>query len=165
MITADVTKLIEQLKQYHLDAVKRMENMVAHVAYEFVLALGNETPVGDIDGLENNRKYRKFYTDRYKQYGIPVEVGYHQGSWQFSTNGNLQFSTMIAELQGSADDAYNEAQASYKLGQTFYIGANTPAMVILEDRQSQMGGDGIVKPAIDKVMALYRIKASDYYNK
>ena len=164
MISIDITELVKELKEYKLEVTRRLEYMVAMVAYDFVVALGDNTPVGDQDGIENNKRYRKYYEVRNKQYGIPIEVGYHAGSWQFSPDGNLQFSTMISDVGDSANHAFNEAQASYQLGQTFYIGANTPAMVLLEGRQSNMGQGGIVKPAVDKVMDLYRIKASDYYN-
>jgi len=164
MMSIDITELVKELKEYKLEVTRRLEYMVAMVAYDFVVALGDNTPVGSEEALANNKRYRDFYVGRQKQYGIPMEVGYHAGSWQFSPDGNLQFSTMIADVSESANHAFNEAQASYKLGQTFYIGANTPAMVILEGRQARLGEGGIVKPAVDKVMDLYRIKASDYYN-
>lgn len=164
MIHADVSKTLESLKKAHAEIVKRLENMVAGFAYEFVLALGNETPVGDDASIAIAGKYRNFYDTRQREFGIPMEAGYHAGSWQFSSDGNLQFTTMIVPVEGAANDAFNEAQAKYRLGQTFYIGANTPGMADLEGNSSkQTNGDSISRPAIDKLMAIHRIKLSDYY--
>ena len=166
MISIDVSKLVQELKDYKIEVTKRLEYMVAMVAYDFVLTLGNNTPVGDQESIERiGSRYRKYYSARQKYFGIEMEAGYHSGSWQFSSDGNLQFSTVITTPEGAANDALYEAQVNYKLGQTFYIGANTPGMESLENnRSSQTNGSGIVNPSVDTVMGIYRIKASDYYN-
>jgi len=96
--------------------------------------------------------------------GYTEEVGYHAGSWQFSPNGTLNFSTVIASPQGAADDARYESQTTYTLGKTFYIGANTPGMVALENNYStQTNGQGIYGPALEVVMAAYQINMVKYY--
>jgi hypothetical protein len=164
MITTNVEELLKSLKAVHADTVRRLENMVSGFAYEFVLAAGIKTPIGNAESLETVNAYAKFYKRRYKAFGIPMEVGYHRGSWQFSPDGNLQFSTMIASPEGAADDARYEAQSKYRLGQSFYIGANTPGMVALQNNSSaQTDGKGIVGPAIDLVMSAYSINMAKYY--
>ena len=167
MISIDITELVKELKTYKIEVQKRLEYMVAMVAYDFVLTLGNNTPVGDQESIDRiGSRYRKYYSNREKYFGIEMEAGYHSGSWQFSSDGNLQFSTMISTPEGAANDALYEAQANYRLGDTFYIGANTPGMEALENnRSSQTNGAGIVNPSVDTVMGIYRIKASDYYNR
>jgi len=164
MITANVDELLKSLELYHADAVRRLENMVSGFAYEFVLAAGLKTPVGDAESLESVAAYARLYKRRNETFGIPEDVGYHAGSWQFSPNGTLEFSTMIVSPQGAADDARYEAQATYALGKTFYIGANTPGMVALENNYSaQTDGQGIYKPSLDLVMSTYAINMVKYY--
>lgn len=166
MLSIDVSEVVKELKAYKIEVTKRLEYMVARVAYEFVLVLGNNTPVGDQEAIDRKYgKYYEFYKTRKSDLGIAMDVGYHAGSWQFSSDGNLEFSTAISEPEGAANDALYEAQVNYKLGDTFYIGANTPGMEALEgNRSKKTNGMGIVTPSVDIVMGLYRIKASDYYN-
>lgn len=166
MISIDVSELVKELKAYKIEVTKRLEYMVAKVAYDFVLTLGSNTPVGDQASIDRlGSRYRRYYETRAKNTGIAMEAGYHAGSWQFSSDGNLQFSTVITDPESAANDALYEAQVNYRLGDTFYIGANTPGMEALEgNRSKQTNGMGIVSPSVDTVMGLYRIKASDYYN-
>lgn len=164
LITANVDKLLKSLELYHADTVRRLENMVSGFAYEFVLAAGLKTPVGSAESLETSAKYASLYQMRSKRFGIPEEVGYHAGSWQFSPNGTLNFSTVIMTPDDAANDARNESQAAYTLGKTFYIGANTPGMVALQGNSStQTNGQGIYGPALEVVMAAYQINMVKYY--
>jgi len=164
LITANVDELLKSLELYHADTVRRLENMVSGFAYEFVLAAGLKTPVGSAESLDTSAKYASLYQMRNKRFGIPEEVGYHAGSWQVNPNGTLNFSTMIVSPQGAADDARYESQATYSLGKTFYIGANTPGMVALQGNSSaQTNGQGIYGPALDVVMTAYQINMVRYF--
>lgn len=163
MITVDTSALLKDLEKLHKDVVRRLENVVSGFAYEFILILGSNTPIGDEEAIQRVGRYRSAYKLRMERMGIDMHAGYHQGSWQFSLDTNLGFSPLITDVQSSANDGRNFAQSSYRLGEPFYIGANTPGMEALEFGYSPQAPDGISDISIQQMMQTYQIDVLKYY--
>ena len=163
MITADLSAVIRELQDHVIDTRRRLENVVAGFAYEFVLALGEHTPVGSEIALNTNRKYRWFYEQRQSTYGIPMEVGYHSSQWKVSPSPHISGDTMITTPQDAADHAQYNASQYITLGSTFYIGHNTPGMEALDAGYSSQTTD-ITGPSLTQVMQAYSIDVVKYYN-
>lgn len=153
MVTADVSKLIEDLKKFHLDAIQRMENMVRSFAYEFAVTAISNTPLGDEKG-----QYAELY--RRRTYLQPI-AGFAQGSWQVSFSGSLQEQDIYSGTE-SAKAVESKMQA-YKLGQSFTIGNTGPYINKLENGHSDQFPNGITRPTIDQVMNTYKINLVRYY--
>ena len=58
MISIDVSKLVQELKDYKIDVQRRLENMVRGFTYEFAMIAIDNTPLGD------DEKYLALYTRR-----------------------------------------------------------------------------------------------------
>jgi hypothetical protein len=164
MISADISAVIKELMDYKLEVQRRLENVVAGFAYEFILTLGNNTPVGDEHSIMFNHSYRAYYKIRQETYGIPMEAGYHSSQWKISTSGHIQGDTQITSPSEAANFAHNEMQQMYTLGSTFYIGHNTPGMEFLDDGYSRKAPRGITNNSLSQVMSAYQIDVVKYYN-
>ena len=164
MISADISAVIKELMDYKLEVQRRLENVVAGFAYEFVLTLGANTPVGSEWALHNNHKYKEFYEYRQRTYGIPAEVGYHHGQWKVSASPMIQGTTDINSPDNAASSAKTLMQQSYALGSTFYIGHNTPGMEFLDGGNSRKAPQGITDISLTQVMSAYQIDVVKYYN-
>jgi hypothetical protein len=166
MISADLSAIIKELQQHVIDTRRRLENVVAGFAYEFVLALGENTPMGSQWALDNNKKYHWFYEQRNFNYGIPMEVGYHQSQWKVSASPHIDFDTMVTSIKDSANHAQYTASQYFTLGNTFYIGHNTPGMEALDGGYSKQapGINSITTPSLTQVMQAYQIDVVKYYN-
>ena len=62
------------------------------------------------------------------------------------------------------NDVFGEASGQYKLGDTFYIGANGPAYVKLEQGLSDQAPEGIMKPTLDTIKAVIESDLKRYYD-
>lgn len=165
MITAsNLDEITKQLEEYSLDVQKRLKNMVAGFAREVALTAGRNTPVGDLESMmTENSRYRNYYLDRYDDYGIPVEPGYHSGAWQYS-EGTLDFKPVIFTASEMANDVFNEAEASYQLGDSFAIGAIGPGYADLEGGSSKDAPNGIGEPTVAEVMSAHQAQLKRYYD-
>ena len=74
MISADVAKVLEELKAYHADTVRRMENMVRGFAYIISQTAIENTPIGDAE------QYIKLYELRQGRTGLEPVEGFARGS-------------------------------------------------------------------------------------
>ena len=166
MITVDTSALEKQLKEYVIEATKRLENTVAGFAYEFTIKASSNTPIGDEVSLgDETSKYYSLYEQRMRDYGIPIEVGFHKGSWQYSESvSGLQFTASITSPEDAADDAKYSAQSQYKLGDTFYIGSLAPAIEKLDNGEVPGHAAGsISKPTLEQVQQAFAIDVAKYY--
>lgn len=166
MINVDTSALEQQLKKLSLESTKKLENLVSGFAYEFTLKASSNTPIGDEASLQDeNGRYYSFYHQRMLDYGIPVEVGFHKGSWQYSEAASgLQFTPSITEPENAASDALYSAQSQYKLGDTFYIGSLAPAIERLDSGQVNGHAAGsISQPTLAQVQQAFAIDAAKYY--
>lgn len=168
MISCDTSALTAQLKQIKVDAENRMKKMVVTFSYYVTLALGENTPVGDfealdIDGQYFNANYYAMYSAREDRTGLPIEVGYHSGAWQFSKSPNITGVPVIYEIEQAAQYARADAKSQYKLGDTFYIGASGPGYEDLERGSSPKAPDGIIRPTLDQIASIYSLNLANYY--
>ena len=160
-----------QLPPFRANAVRKLKNMVYALAENIILNMNINTKVGDIDRLmagyaENPTReataYRRLYEMRQERYGLPVDVGYHAGAFQYSMSPAPAFVPEIRDQTEMLSDFRREFYASYKLGDVFYIAAQGPAY-----RYMEMGkiGDvqGIIKPTIDTVMRTYKFDMAAAY--
>lgn len=154
MITADVSKLVEQLKQYHLDCVKRMENMVRGFTYEFAMIAIDNTPLGD------DEKYAALYKRR--TYLQPI-AGFAQGSWQVPADMNSSLDQQDLYSGSGALGAIKTHMLNYTLGETFVLGNTGPYITQLNEGYSDQAPEGIMKPTIDQMLAAYKVNLVRYY--
>ena len=153
MISADVAKVLEELKAYHADTIRRMENMVRGFAYTISKTAIENTPIGDAE------KYFALYERRQNRTGLQAEEGFARGSWQVNTTG--QFSMQAIYGVNSGSEALSLVKAdlgSYKLGDTVFVGNRGFYIELLENNySSQTTGLGIMQPTLDSIMQTYKV--------
>lgn len=150
MISVDVSKVLEELKAYHADTVRRLEKMVTGFAYIISKTAIANTPLGDAE------EYFKLYELRQKRIGLEPTEGFARGSWQVNTSG--QFSVQQVYSGGEALSLIKTDLGSYKLGDTLYIGNRGFYIRMLENNYSdQTQGMGIMQPTLDSIMQTYKV--------
>jgi len=165
MITASNTDVLsKQLEEYSLDVQRRLKNMVAGFAREVSLAASNDTPVGSNDMFIEHSRYHNYYLDRKNKHGIPIEPGFHSGAWQYTETGNPTFTPVIFSKENAADDNFNEAESSYKLGDDFYIAATGPGYSALENGSSLQAPSGITAPTLAAIESAHQADFKKYYD-
>ena len=151
MISADVAKVLEELKAYHADTIRRMENMVRGFAYTISKTAIENTPIGDAE--EYFDLYQRRLTDGS---GLKPEAGWAKGSWQVNETG--QFSIQQVYSGGEALNLIKADLGSYKLGDTLYIGNAGYYIRLLENNySSQTNNLGIMQPTLDSIMQTYKV--------
>lgn len=164
-VSTDLSGLQKSLDQFVVDNKRKLEHMVAMFATELASEASDNTPIGDEYALANVDSYASWYDYRQKQYGIPAEVGFHKGSWQYSENQDLQFVPAIYEKASMLDDVQYEAEVNYKLGDSFSIGSVAPAIVQLEQGTLQKRESRVItKPTLDSIQQAYAVKNEVNYN-
>lgn len=147
MITADVSKILEDLKKYHEEVERKLKHMVVKFSYLITQEAINNTPLGDYE------KYKPLYDMRTD---LERRAGFARGSWQANTSG--QFSI---QEKYSGSDALSLVQASlgsYKLGDDVYIGNTGPYIKLLENNYSEQTNEmGIMKPTTDAIFKTYQV--------
>ena len=150
MISADVAKVLEELKAYQQDTVRRLENMVRGFSYIISKTAIANTPLGDAE------EYFKLYELRQKRTGLEPIEGFARGSWQVNTSG--QFSMQAVYSGSEALTLIKTDLGSYKLGDTLYIGNRGFYIRMLENNYSdQTQGMGIMQPTLDSIMQTYKV--------
>ena len=151
MISADVAKVLEELKAYHADTIRRMENMVRGFAYTISKTAIENTPIGD--AKEYFDLYQRRLTDGS---GLKPEAGWAKGSWQVNETG--QFSIQQVYSAGEALNLIKAGLGSYKLGDTLYIGNTGYYIRLLENNSSKQTNNlGIMQPTLDSIMQTYKV--------
>ena len=153
MISADVAKVLEELKAYHADTIRRMENMVRGFAYIISRTAIENTPLG------NAEEYFKLYELRQNRTGLQAEEGFARGSWQANTTG--QFSMQAIYGANSGTEALSMVKSdlgSYKLGDTVFVGNKGFYIRLLENNYSSQTNElGIMQPTLDSIMRTYQV--------
>ena len=165
MLKVNTSTLQKQLSEYKLEVERRLKYMVAGFAKEITEVATSETPIGDADALMNRPSYRSYYETRNKNYGIDIEVGFHQGAWVYSEDMTLAFDPSIYSNEEAEGQAFTTAKANYKLGDTFYIMAVGPGYSDLNNGSSPKAPDGIIAPSMQAISTMYSIQLVDYYKK
>ena len=157
MISADVSKVLEELKAYHADTIRRMENMVRGFSYVISKTAIENTPIGD--AKEYFDLYQRRLTDGS---GLKPEAGWAKGSWQVNETG--QFSIQQVYSAGEALSLIKADLGSYKLGDTLYIGNTGYYIRLLENNySSQTNNLGIMQPTLDSIMQTYKVDLPRLY--
>ena len=151
MISADVSKVLEELKAYHADTIRRMENMVRGFSYIISKTAIENTPIGDA------KEYFDLYQMRLTDgSGLKPEAGSARGSWQVNETG--QFSIQQVYSGGEALNLIKADLGSYKLGDTLYIGNTGYYIRLLENNSSKQTNNlGIMQPTLDSIMQTYKV--------
>lgn len=165
MITGSNADVIaKQLEEFSKEVEKRLTNMVAGFAREVALAASANTPVGNAeDMLVERSRYRNYYLNRKDNFGIPVEPGYHSGAWQY-TETEAKFIPVIFTSNEMANDVQNEAEISYKLGDSFAIAAIGPGYSDLENGRSDQAPEGIIAPTLAQIQVAHESQLKKYYD-
>lgn len=164
MISASNTnEIVKQLEEYSKEVERKFKNMVAGFAREVALTASANTPVGSNDMYIENSKYRGYYLDRQNSTGIPIEPGYHSGAWQY-TEGSPDFIPVIFTSNEMANDVQNEAEISYKLGDSFAIAAIGPGYSDLENGRSDKAPEGIITPTLAQIQVAHESQLKKYYD-
>lgn len=150
MVSADVAKVLEELKAYQQDTVRRLEKMVTGFAYIISKTAIANTPLGDAE------EYFKLYELRQKRIGLEPTEGFARGSWQVNTSG--EFSVQLVYSGSEALSLIKTDLGSYRLGDTLYIGNRGFYIRELENNYSdQTQGMGIMRPTLDSIMQTYKV--------
>lgn len=153
-------EVASELRDYSRRVLEQMELLVVKTATNIASIASDKTPIGDSASLNpetGNASYRSFYIARNKEYGLPVDVGYHRGAWQYSESPNFTFLPLINSADSVVQNVGADAYTSYHLGDTFYIGAVGPAYDILNSGANRQAPDGILQPTLDEVIELHKI--------
>ena len=153
MISADVSKVLEELKAYHQDTIRRMENMVRGFAYIISKTAIENTPLG------NSEEYFKLYELRQGRTGLEPVEGFARGSWQVNTTGQFSMQAIYGVDSGGQALALVKADlGSYKLGDTVFVGNKGFYIRLLENNySSQTNNLGIMQPTLDSIMQTYKV--------
>lgn len=151
MISADVSKVLEELKAYHQDTVRRLENMVRGFSYIISKTAIANTPIGNLE------QYAALYQARLNDgRGLKPEPGFARGSWQVNESG--QFSIQQVYSGGEALQLISTNLNNYKLGETLYIGNKGFYIRLLENNYSSQTNElGIIQPTLDSIMQTYQV--------
>ena len=158
---ADV--LAKQLEEYKLVMKRKLENMVVRFATDIAASSSDNTPIGDNASIASDGAYRDYYLQRQLTYNLAVEAGFHKGNWQYSESNNFSFRPIIYSYEEMKSNVYGEADMSYSLGDTFYIGASGPAYIQLEQGLSSQAPNGIKSPTLSQIETAYRTDLQRYY--
>ena len=153
MISADVSKVLEELKAYHADTIRRMENMVRGFAYIISKTAIENTPLG------NSEEYFKLYELRQGRTGLEPTEGFARGSWQVNTTGQFSMQAIYGVDSGGQALALVKADlGSYKLGDTVFVGNKGFYIRLLENNYSSQTNElGIMQPTLDSIMRTYQV--------
>ena len=158
MISADVAKVLEELKAYHQETVRKLTHMVREFSYIISRIAIENTPLGDAE--EYFDLYQRRLTDGS---GLKPEAGWARGSWQVNETG--QFSIQQVYSAGEALNLIKADLGSYKLGDTLYIGNTGYYIRLLENNSSKQTNNlGIMQPTLDSIMQTYKVDLPRLYN-
>ena len=160
-----------KMPEFKPRAVRKLKNMVYALAENVILNMNINTKVGDIGrllagfktvGSDPSNGYARLYVLRQDAYGLPVDVGYHAGSFSYSVTPSPPLIPVIRDQVDMLADFRQDFYKSYKLGDTFYIAATGPAFRYME--MGKIGGpSGIIKPTIASVMNTYAFDMAAAY--
>jgi hypothetical protein len=156
-ISVNSADLVKQLRDLKSQVERKMVNMVVGFAYNVALSASDNTPLG-VEG-----RYDNLYELRRLNYGIEATPGFHMGAWRYTESGSLSFDPNIYAPEEAVGRVMQDARASYKIGDVFYIGAKGPAYQELENGSSGKAPDGIMRPAIQQLMSIYLTDLQSFY--
>jgi len=143
---ASLEKYKQKLEQKFIKLSKRLSFVVAQSAIEV-------TPYGDVD------RYRGLYEYRKATKGYEIQAGLAKGSWTVQVGSSASKGAIFYDdRQGSEalGSAIGNVQ-SFKLGDSIYINNTLDYIKQLENGYSQQAPQGMLKPALEHIKAVYKI--------
>lgn len=165
MLKADSTAMQASLEKAKQEIKKKLEYMIASFARDVTAAASESTPVGDSEAIVNKPSYRNFYLQRFKDYQIEADIGFHAGAWVYSEDQNYEFDRTIYTNEQAEGTTFATAKANYRLGEDFYIQATGPGYSALNSGYSPKAPEGIIKPTVQLIESTYRINLKAAYDK
>lgn len=135
MITNNGDDVAKSLQNYTEVLEKKLQHMIAGFAGDVAVQAALSTPVASDQYVQS---HQVLYKQRLDAFGIPMSAGFHQGSWQYA-EGELVLDPAIKSVDMVQNQTEGEALASYKLGDTFYIGSIAPNIAYLANRDGIQG--------------------------
>jgi hypothetical protein len=158
-VTCDTSKLEQNLKKFHEEAVRKMQGMVQKFSHIVALTAIDNTPLGD------SIKWEPLYLLRQKTIGLEPVEGFAKGSWRVSMDGTLEMQTLYGQDSDEmASSIIKQDLSQYKLGETVMISNFGPYIVDLENNfQKYNKQQPIMQPTLESVYRTYQLSLDDYY--
>lgn len=163
MLRANTDAAVASLANFEIEMKRKLEGMVERFVIDVGSTAIEKTPLGD------EIKFASLYKWRNKVYNLAEIRGFAKGSWKVSATDDL----VVQELySGDAAAKLIQTEAkTYKLGQTVYISNVGPYIGILNNpkdgggfqKGSPQAPEGITKPTLSQVQAVYRADLPNYY--
>ena len=159
MIKTNAEDVAKSLEEYKKEVERKLKAMVVGFAQDVASAASDATRIGHISEGGNTLAYVNKYKQRAEDYNIDPIEGFHKGAWEY-VEGSLTFSTdpTIYDKSTMLGAVDYKAEANYKIGDTFAIGAIGPAFEMLQKL------DDIEGATISTVMGAHRADLQGYYN-
>lgn len=157
MIKTNADDVAKSLEEYKKEVERKLKAMVVGFAQDVASAASDATRIGHISEGGNTLAYVNKYKQRANEYGIDPVEGFHKGAWEY-VEGSLTFNPTIYDKTTMLGDVDYKAEANYKIGDTFTIGAIGPAYKMLQKL------DDIEGATISTVMSAHRADLQGYFN-
>lgn len=156
MLSANTDELEKSLAEYKLEVERKLKHMVVGFAQDVAFAASKATRIGHISEGGNTLAYVNHYKKRSQEYGIKPIEGFHKGAWTY-TEGALTFNPNIYDESTMRGNVDYQAEANYKIGDSFTIGAEGTAYEMLQ------GLDDIMGEAESTIKGAYLSDLREYY--
>ena len=158
LITNNAAEIGKEIDDYTVTLKRKLESMVAGFAGDVAFQAAVATPRATDEYVAS---HQTLYEQRFAAHGIPKSPGFHQGSWQFGSNGlQIKLQPEINTVSEVEYQAQQNAKATYNLGDTFVIGSESPNMPYLNQR------DGIEEAVTDgAARAAYASNLAMHFNR
>lgn len=169
MLKIDSSALQKQLLKLKSQVEMKLEGMVREFSYNVADQAITNTPLGDSD--KNWEWYLKRIEDKkWQSYGLLPDEGFAQGSWQVVTSKSSVSLNQVDNYGKNSDQAalssVKSNMTSYQLGNIVIIGNKGPYIMNLENNYSdQTNGQGIMKPTLQIIQAVYSTQLKVYYDR
>lgn len=143
-------------------AVRMMRNATRALALNIAMNMSLNTPIGDDEriaagasGDPAHKRYFRLYKERQTKFSIEAKAGYHQGAYKYSNTPVPTFEPEIKTRDQMLKDVKKDFIQDFKIGDTFYIGAQGPAYAAMQGK-GIIGDSNIAKDTLREVMLVYK---------
>lgn len=181
LVTIDTAALIKQLDAAVLQADNAFRHMVSRFTENVVLIASNRTRMGSNESIQQGMEddsnnisspeanYFRMYQGRNSAYDLPIQAGFHKGSWRAQDTGTFSLAdTRIYDTLESSNKAGSYVENNYTHGETFWIGAMGPAFSMLNnaDAKGNHTGYSLGDVTVEDIEAIYGMspRLKQYFN-
>ena len=137
MIKTNAEDVAKSLEEYKKEVERKLKAMVVGFAQDVASAASDATRIGHISEGGNTLAYVNKYKQRAEDYNIDPIEGFHKGAWEY-VEGSLTFNPAIYDKSTMLSAVDYKAEANYKIGDTFAVGAIGPAFEMLQKLERSM---------------------------